>query len=190
MSFPSRLLYTHCDSLQFSLTLHLNVLNSSRALCPRFSVCFSVLITSLGEEEASLCASRTIICSARVCFCPFSLPLGVKVCLPDFNTVLTFLWSENYFTFLPCKYAINMQVDDDGQFLDSIPSSKYLCAFRQCSRTKGQVTTVTNGCSIRNASSSQLISNSIPMPLLFKRRTLSLQNVTSPKALSSTCTSG
>ena len=30
------------------------VLKSSRALCPRFSVCFSILITSLGEEGAGL----------------------------------------------------------------------------------------------------------------------------------------
>ena len=48
------------------------------ALCPRFSVCFSILITSLGEEGADLCDSRTFVCFARVCFCPFSLPLGVE----------------------------------------------------------------------------------------------------------------
>ena len=35
---------------------------SSRALCPRFSVCFNILITSLGEEGAGLCASRTFVC--------------------------------------------------------------------------------------------------------------------------------
>ena len=55
-------------------------LKSSRALCPRFSVCVSILITSLGEEEAGLCASRTFVC--LVCACMFlsffSLPLGVK----------------------------------------------------------------------------------------------------------------
>ena len=39
----------------------LNVLKSSRALCPRFSICFSILITSLGEEGAGFCASRTFV---------------------------------------------------------------------------------------------------------------------------------
>ena len=39
----------------------LGVLKSSRALCPRFYVCFSILITSLGEEGAGLCASRTFV---------------------------------------------------------------------------------------------------------------------------------
>ena len=38
------------------------VLKSSLALCPRFSVCFSSLISSLGEEGACLCASRTFVC--------------------------------------------------------------------------------------------------------------------------------
>ena len=52
-----------------------NILKSFSALCPHFSVCFSILITSLGEEGAGLCASRTFVCFARVCFCPFSLPL-------------------------------------------------------------------------------------------------------------------
>ena len=47
----------------------LNVLKSSRALCPRFSVCFSILITSLGEGEAGLCASRTFVC--LFCACMF-----------------------------------------------------------------------------------------------------------------------
>ena len=40
----------------------LNVLKSSRALCPRFSVYFNILITSLGEEGTGLCASRTFVC--------------------------------------------------------------------------------------------------------------------------------
>ena len=40
----------------------LGVLKSSHALCPRFSVCFSSLITSLGDEGAGLCASRTFVC--------------------------------------------------------------------------------------------------------------------------------
>ena len=57
----------------------LGVLTSSRALCPRFSVCFSILITSPGEEGAGLCASRILcVCFAGVCFCPFSIPLGVE----------------------------------------------------------------------------------------------------------------
>ena len=36
-----------------------NVLKCSRAFCPRCSVCFSILITSLGEEGTGLCASCT-----------------------------------------------------------------------------------------------------------------------------------
>ena len=47
----------------------LGVLKSSRALCPCFSVCFSILITSLGEEGAGLCASRTFDC--LFCACMF-----------------------------------------------------------------------------------------------------------------------
>ena len=47
----------------------LNVLKSSRALCPRFSVCFSILIISLGEEGAGLCASRRFVC--LFCACMF-----------------------------------------------------------------------------------------------------------------------
>ena len=35
---------------------------SSRDLCPRFSVCLSILITTLGEDEAGLCASRKFVC--------------------------------------------------------------------------------------------------------------------------------
>ena len=57
----------------------LNVLKSSHALCPRFSVCFSILITSLGEEGAGLCASRTFVCLFCACmFLSFSRPLGVE----------------------------------------------------------------------------------------------------------------
>ena len=51
----------HVSSLEY--------LKSSRALCPRFSVCFSILITSVGEEEAGLCASRTFVC--LICACMF-----------------------------------------------------------------------------------------------------------------------
>ena len=34
---------------------------SSLALCPRFFICFSILITLLGEEGAGLCASHTFV---------------------------------------------------------------------------------------------------------------------------------
>ena len=61
-------LVDHCGAL--------NVLKSSHTFCPRFSVCFSILITSLEEGGAGLCASHTFVCFAYV-FCPFSLPLGV-----------------------------------------------------------------------------------------------------------------
>ena len=44
-----------------------NVLMSSRALCPHFSGCFSILITSLGEEGAGLCDSRTFVCLFYTC---------------------------------------------------------------------------------------------------------------------------
>ena len=38
-----------------------------------------IMVTSLGEESAGLCASHGLIWSfARVNFCPFSLPLGVS----------------------------------------------------------------------------------------------------------------
>ena len=52
-----------------------NVLKSSRALCPRFTVCFS----TLGEEGASL----VLLVHLFVCFCAcmflsFFLPLGVE----------------------------------------------------------------------------------------------------------------
>ena len=78
----------------------LNVLKSSRALCPRFSVCFSVLITSLGQEGAGLCASRTFVCLFCACmFLSFSLPLGVEgwlwfVIVP-WTFLLTFLRAHN-----------------------------------------------------------------------------------------------
>ena len=36
------------------------------------------MVTSLGEETAGLCASRAFVCSVRVRFCHFSLPLGVE----------------------------------------------------------------------------------------------------------------
>ena len=57
-------------------------------------VCLSILITSLGEEGAGLCASRTFVCLFCACmFYHFSLPLGVEgldaVC--DCGIPLTFL---------------------------------------------------------------------------------------------------
>ena len=42
-------------------------------------VCFSILITSFGEEEAGIVLLvHLFVCFARVCFCHFSLPLGVE----------------------------------------------------------------------------------------------------------------
>ena len=43
---------------------------------------FSLVVTSLGEEGAGLCASSAFVCLFCTCFfffffCPFSLPLGV-----------------------------------------------------------------------------------------------------------------
>ena len=59
----------------------LNVFKSSSALCPpRFSVCFSSLITSLGEEGAGLCASRKCVCLFCACmFCPLLFLLVSQV---------------------------------------------------------------------------------------------------------------
>ena len=43
-----------------------------------FFILFSIVITSLGEEGAGLCASLAFICFVLyVSFCHFSLPLGV-----------------------------------------------------------------------------------------------------------------
>ena len=42
------------------------------------SVLFSIVITSLGEERAGLCVLRAFVCFARINFCPFSLPLGLR----------------------------------------------------------------------------------------------------------------
>ena len=67
-----------CSFVIYTKGAVVNVLKFSRALCPRFSVCFSILITSLGEEGAGLCASRTFNCVFCACiFLSFSLPLGV-----------------------------------------------------------------------------------------------------------------
>ena len=38
---------------------------------------FSIALTSLGEERASLEAFRTFVLFALIQFCPFPLPLGV-----------------------------------------------------------------------------------------------------------------
>ena len=41
-------------------------------------VCFSIPITSLGEEGAGLCASRIFVCLfCAFMFCPLFLPVGV-----------------------------------------------------------------------------------------------------------------
>ena len=42
-----------------------------------FFIPFSIVITSLGKEEAGLCASGAFVCFVRVSFVIFSLPLGV-----------------------------------------------------------------------------------------------------------------
>ena len=42
-----------------------------------FFIPFSIVITSLGEEGAGLCASRALVCFVRFSFCHFSLPPGV-----------------------------------------------------------------------------------------------------------------
>ena len=52
----------------------LYVLKSSLALWPRFSICFSILITSLGEEGPGLRVSRAFC----VCFACVCLPLVVE----------------------------------------------------------------------------------------------------------------
>ena len=44
-----------------------------------FFISFSIVINSLGEKGAGLCASRAFVCFVRVSFCPFSLPLGDRV---------------------------------------------------------------------------------------------------------------
>ena len=57
----------------------LNVLKSSRALCPRSSVCFSILSPRLGKMElVFVLLVHLFVCFVHVCFCPFSLPLGVE----------------------------------------------------------------------------------------------------------------
>ena len=44
-----------------------------------FVIPFSIVIISLGEEGAGLCASRAFVCLFCTCyFCHFSLPLGVR----------------------------------------------------------------------------------------------------------------
>ena len=42
-----------------------------------FVIPFSIVITSLGEEGAGLCASLAFVGLLCICFCHFSLPLGV-----------------------------------------------------------------------------------------------------------------
>ena len=75
----------------------LGVLKSSCTLYPRFSVCFSILITSLWEEGAGLCASGSFVC--LFCACMFlsifssSMCRGlaaVNDCGIPWNFVLTF----------------------------------------------------------------------------------------------------
>ena len=60
--YPLGYLFCVCCGLYHGA---LNVLKSSHAMSPRFSVCFSILITSLREEGAS----RTFVC--LFCGCMF-----------------------------------------------------------------------------------------------------------------------
>ena len=58
--------------------------DSCLAFCPRvFLVLFSIVITSLGEEGAGLCVSRTFVCLffTRQFLSFFSSPLGSLVSL-------------------------------------------------------------------------------------------------------------
>ena len=60
-------LFLFCAALWFILWAR-HVLKSSRALCPRvFFILFSIVITSLGEEGADLCASRVFVCLFCTC---------------------------------------------------------------------------------------------------------------------------
>ena len=53
-----------------------NVFPCSLSSC--FFILFSIVITSLWEEGAGLCASRAVfVCFVHVSFCHFSLPFGV-----------------------------------------------------------------------------------------------------------------
>ena len=64
--WPNFTLFGHFVSLR---SLMFKGLTSSRALCPRFSVCFGIPITSLGEEGAGIYVSRTFVC--LFCACMF-----------------------------------------------------------------------------------------------------------------------
>ena len=71
-------LFLFCVALWFILrgALRLKVLPCS--LFSYFFIPFSIVITSLDEEGAGLCASPAFVCFARVSSCHFSLPLGVR----------------------------------------------------------------------------------------------------------------
>ena len=62
---PKKLgLFLFCVALWFLLrAFHVFHIESCLALCSRvFSVLFSVVISSLGEERAGLCISRAFVC--------------------------------------------------------------------------------------------------------------------------------
>ena len=61
---------------------------------------FSIAITSLGEERASLGAFRTFVRFALVWFCLFSLPLGVWEGLRFVIVALSGLFSYLFFILL------------------------------------------------------------------------------------------
>ena len=61
---------------------------------------FSIVITSLGEKRAGLCAFHSISCLARDALCLFPLPVGVRDWLRLVivaHTGLFFLPSSNSF---------------------------------------------------------------------------------------------
>ena len=61
---------------------------------------FIIAITSLGEERANLSAFRTFVRFARVCFCRFSLPLGVCEGLRFVIVTLPGLFSYPFLSYL------------------------------------------------------------------------------------------
>ena len=67
------MLFLFCVALCFLLRGAFKVFQCYLSSC--FVIPFSIVITSLGEEGAGLCASHA--CVERISFCHFSLPLGV-----------------------------------------------------------------------------------------------------------------
>ena len=82
LGFGVSVLFLFCVDLWFILrgASCFKVLPCSLALC--FYIHFSIVITSLGEEGAGLCASRALVCLFRTCsfllFFLFPLVSGVS----------------------------------------------------------------------------------------------------------------